>query len=198
MKVIQDRAVVVQSELGSANAANVVEGFSERFNLLLDRARVPRENRVKVGAKRFDVVHNTFKAWCQGDRIPGSHSSLVEIVEALLKEIPGRYSSRAVVAWLLAGDAVPHPFQDDTDALATVELYLQITDIASRQGIEFDQLPREVRNQILKHVLKNVRVGREGPMRPEEGLQLDDSAIAVVVAMLETASVPRGPATRGG
>lgn len=187
---------MVESEL-KASAANVVEGFSERFNLLMDRARVPRQNRVSAGAKRFGVVHNTFKSWCSADKIPGTHTVLLEIVDALLKDIPGRHNTRAVVAWLLAGDAVPHPFADDTDALAFVELYLQIGDIARRKGIAFDKLPREVRNLVLKHVLKHVRAGRPNAKRAEERLQLDDAAVSMVIGMLETASVPRAGVARG-
>ena len=84
-------------------AGNVVEGFSQRFNVLLDRARFPKQNRITIGAKRFDVVPNTFKAWCTADKIPGAHTDLVRIVDELLREVPGRYNSRAVVAWLLWG-----------------------------------------------------------------------------------------------
>jgi hypothetical protein len=182
---------MVQSDV-SGSPANVVEGFSARFNLLLDRAGVPRQNRVSYGAKRFRVVINTFKAWCQADRIPGSHSALVEIVEALLKDMPGRQNPKAVVAWLLAGDAVPNPFADDTDALAFVELYLQIADIARRERIDFDRLPREVRNRMLKHVLRHLRAGR-GPDVAEGSLQLDEASVSMVIGMLDTASVPREP-----
>ncbi len=182
---------MVQSDV-SGSLANVVDGFSERFNLLMDRARVPRQNRVSYGARRFKVVINTFKAWCHADKIPGSHSALVEVVEALLKDIPGRQNPKAVVAWLLAGDAVPNPFADDTDALATVELYLQIADIARRERIDFDKLPREVRNRMLKHVLRHLRAVR-GATMPDGGLLLDEAAVSMVVGMLDTASVSREP-----
>lgn len=188
---------MVESEVRAASAPNLVEGFSDRFNLLMDRARVPRQNRVSFGAKRFGVVHNTFKSWCSADKIPGTHNVLLEVVEALLKDIPGRHSARAVVAWLLAGDAVPHPFSDDTDALALVEVYLQIGEIARRRGMAFDELPREVRNLILKHVLKHARASRHGPNKADEGLQLDDAAVSMVIGMLETASVPRARGARG-
>lgn len=180
---------MVQSEV-SGSLGNVVEGFSERFNVLLDRARLPRQNRVSHGAKRFDVAHNTFKSWCVADKIPGTHSALVEIVGALLKDIPGRQNPKAVTAWLLAGDAVPNPFADDTDALAFVELYLQIADIARRVRIDFDKLPREVRNRILRHVLRHLRSGPR-TSRADEALQLDEGAVSMVIGMLDTAAVPR-------
>jgi hypothetical protein len=182
---------MVQSDV-SGSSANVVEGFSARFNLLLDRAGIPQQNRVSHGARFLNVVHNTFKSWCVQDRIPGSHSSLREIVEKLLESAPGRHNPKAVVAWLLAGDAVPNPFGDDTDALAFVELYLQIADIARREKIAFEKFPREVRNRMLKHVLKHLRAGSSAN-KPNDVLQLDDAAVRMVIGMLDTASVPREP-----
>src|SRR5262249_62355661 len=122
-------------------------------------------------------------------------ATLVETVEELLKEIPNRQNPRAVVAWLLAGDAVPNPFADDADALVFVELYLQIADIARRERIDFDKLPREVRNRILKHVLRHLRGGTR-TSKAHEALHLDDGTVSMVIGMLDAASVPR-ESTRG-
>jgi len=186
---------MVPSDL-STLSANVVEGFSTRFNVLLDRAGIPRQYRVSRGAERCHVAHNTFKGWCLDNRIPGTHSALIEHVETLLKDVPGRHNPKAVVAWLLAGDAVPDPFGTaDTDALPFVELYLQIRDLAQREGIEFDKLSREVRNRILKHVLRHLRSGRNSDIA-RESLQLDQSAVSMVIGMLDTASVLQEPLDR--
>ena len=173
-----------ESQIKAATAGNVVEGFSQRFNVLLDRARFPKPNRITVGAKRFDVVPNTFKAWCTGDKIPGTHTDLLRIVDELLRDMPGRYNPRAVAAWLLAGDAVPNPFGDDTDALLLVELYLKLSDIAKHEGMDFDKLPRNVRNLILRRVRGMLPTGASSS---DEGVQLDDAVISVVIGMLETA-----------
>ena len=173
-----------ESQVKAATAGNVVEGFSQRFNVLLDRARFPKPNRITVGAKRFDVVPNTFKAWCTGDKIPGTHTDLLRIVDELLRDMPGRYNPRAVAAWLLAGDAVPNPFGDDTDALLLVELYLKLSDIAKHEGMDFDKLPRNVRNLILRRVRGMLPAGAGSS---DEGVQLDDAVISVVIGMLETA-----------
>lgn len=167
-----------------AAAANVVDGFSKRFNYLMDRARFPKENRISEGARRFDVVPNTFKNWCVANKIPGNYSVLVQVVRELLREIPGTYNHKAVVAWLLAGDAVPNPFADDTDALALVQLYLQIRDVAEREGMEFDKLPRDVRNVILRRA----RAMLPAKARSNDGdLQLDQASLNVVLSMLDTA-----------
>ena len=174
----------------SASVGNLVEGFSARFNLLMDRAAAPKKARISYGAKRFGVAINTFKSWCVADRIPGAHSDLVAIVDELVKDMPGRCNSRAVVAWLLAGDAVPNPFADDTDALTVVELYLQIIEIARRERIELSKLPREVQNRILKHVLRYLRASCDGKMT-DAGIQLDPSAVTMVIGMLDAASVSR-------
>jgi hypothetical protein len=182
-----------ETEAKSSAAGNVVEGFSQRFNLVLDRARFPKQNRITVGAKRFDVVPNTFKAWCTADKIPGTHSDLLRITSELLREMPGRYNARAVVAWLLAGDAVPNPFGDDTDALLLVELYLKLSDIAKHEGMDFDKLPRNVRNLILKRVRALLPPNATSS---DDGVELDETAVSVVIGMLETARTME-PTDRG-
>lgn len=168
----------------AAATGNVVEGFSKRFNILLDRAGFPRQTRMTAGAKRFDVVPNTFKSWITADRIPGTHALLLEIVETLLKEIGGRHNAKAVVAWLLAGDAVPNPLGDETDALAVVELYLQITKISKRAGVDFELLPRKVQNLILTRVRAALPSSAKSGA---DGLQLDNATRSMLIGMLETA-----------
>ena len=150
----------------------------------MDRAAVPRENRITVGARRFDVVPNTFINWCEKDKIPGKHALLVQIVDALLKDVPARHDTHAVVAWLLTGDAVPNPFHDESDALRVVELYFQISDLARREGVDFDGMPREVRNLILRRV--NAWLLQQ-PRAADKPLALDDSARSIVLGMIETA-----------
>jgi hypothetical protein len=172
------------AEAGSkSSTANVVDGFSKRFNFLLDRARFPKKNRMTLGSERFEVVPNTFGNWMKDDKIPGKHSTLLDITKALLADIPGRYNAKAVVAWLLAGDAVPNPFEgDSSDTLALVDLYLQVSEIAKREGMDFNKLPRDVRNLILKRVRASLPHHLD-----EEGVKLDRNALALVTGMLETA-----------
>lgn len=160
---------------------NVVEGFSSRFNVLLDRADLPRANRPSAVAKRFQVVLNTAKHWCLSDRIPQTHADLTRIVEHLLRDIPTRVDARAVIAWLLAGDAVPHPFGDD-DSLGVVELYLEIAEFARLQGVELNELPRDVRQVILRTVRARLGAGNTGGGQP----RLDNTTREVLAGMLET------------
>lgn len=177
--------MTTETELPSkmSSTGNVVEGFSDRFNFLLDRARWPKQNRMSLGARRFNVVPNTFKHWLVSNRIPGTHAALIEITEQILADVPGRYNPKAVVAWLLAGDAVPNPFGDDnSDAIQLVNLYLQISEIAKSEGVDFNALPREVRNLILK------RVRTMQPATDEsDGAKLDGATLSLVIGMLETA-----------
>lgn len=161
-------------------ATHKVEGFSGRFNDLLDRARVPQRNRVAFGAERFGVAPNTFRSWGSNDKVPSTHAVLISIVDSLLKQVPGHHNTRSVTAWLLAGDAVPNPFAEDTGALTLVELYIQISDVAHQEGHKFDELPRDVRNLILNHVRSVVRPDANGEYR------LDDAAVALVKGMLAT------------
>jgi hypothetical protein len=164
---------------------NAVEGFSDRFTYLIDRARWPKEGRLSVGGRRFNVAPNTFKSWMINDRIPGTHSALVEMVGEILKDIPGRYNPKAVVAWLLAGDAVPNPFGDDNnDALQLVDVYLQVVSIAQNEGVDFNLLPKEIRNVILKHVHAMTQTSDD-----QEGVKFDNATLSLIAGMLETARV---------
>lgn len=160
---------------------NVVDGFSSRFNVLLDRAGLPKANRPNAVAKRFQVVLNTAKHWCLSDRLPQTHADLTRIVQHLLRDIPTRVDARAVIAWLVAGDAVPHPFGDD-DTLGVVELYLEIAEFARRQGVEFSELPRDVRQVILRTVRARLGVSNTSDSQP----RLDATTCEVLAGMLET------------
>lgn len=166
---------------GTTAPPNVVDGFSIRFNVLLDRAGLPKANRPSAVAKRFQVVLNTAKHWCLSDRIPQTHADLTRIVEHLLRDIPIRMDARAVIAWLLAGDAVPHPFGDD-NTLGVVELYLEIAEFARRQGVEFSELPRDVRQVILRTVRARLSIDNTGDGQP----RLDATTREVLAGMLET------------
>jgi len=165
----------------AAAQPNVVDGFSSRFNVLLDRAGVSKSNRPGAVAKRFQVVLNTAKHWCLNDRIPQAHADLTRIVGNLLRDIPTRVDTRAVIAWLLAGDAVPHPFGDD-DTLGVVELYLEIAEFARHQNVELSELPRDVRQVILRTVRARLGASNasDGPRR------LDATTREVLAGMLET------------
>jgi hypothetical protein len=174
---------MAEAELSPASTANVVSGFSERFNVLMDRAGVSKPNRLSIGSKRFKVALNTFKSWCLQDRIPQTHADRVAVVEDLLKDIPGRYDTMAVVAWLLAGSAVPNPFERDVGELALVDLGLQIAQLAHKAGVDFQGLPREVRSLIIRRTRE-----RLAEINPDPSVtSLDDATAAMVVGMLETA-----------
>lgn len=178
---------MAESELSLAPNPNVVEGFSARFNLLMDRAGIPKRNRLTIGSKRFGVVLNTFKSWCNFDRLPGTHADLMSVVGNLLKDIPGRHNAKAVVAWLIAGEAVPNPFEDDAGALALVELGLQIAKLAQSKKLDFQNLPRDVRYLIIRHARD--RLSENNP--DTEVTALDSATEAMVVGMLETARAMR-------
>ena len=63
-----------------------------------------------------------------------------------------------------------------------MDLYLQVSEIAKREGVAFDKLPRDVRNIILKRVRTSL-----SPQLDDDGVKLDRNAVALVTAMLETA-----------
>ncbi len=167
--------------------ANKVKGFSERFNVLLDRSDAPKKNRVSYGAKRFDVAHNTFKGWCVEDTIPRRHAFLVTVVADLLQDITGSFNVHSVVAWLLAGDAVPNPFEAEGDALELVEIFLEVSAIARKNGIEFDRLPREARQLILNKARTLITDDPDSSTESDGRLRLDESAIHIIESLLAMA-----------
>lgn len=175
---------MVASGLKPPSTANVAKGFSSRFNHLLDQARFPGDNRIALGAQRFQCSYATFKAWSQSDRMPGTYEALLHIVQMLLKEVPGRHDPRAVTAWLQAGDAVPDPFSYSDD-MFFVELYAEISSVGRAYGIDVDRFPRETRNVILRHVRTMLP---PNPQSNGKGLQLDKATRSAVVGMLRTAS----------
>lgn len=170
-------------------AGNIVEGFSERFNFLLDQAKwpkLPKQHRITMGSQRFDVVPNTVKYWLEGNRVPATHTALVKITEKILEGMTRKYNPIAVAAWLMAGDAVPNPFgEDNTDALQVVNLYLQIAEAAKNEGIEFNSLPRDARNLIIKRVLAM------NPSTDEDGVKFDNATLSMLKGMLEIAQLGR-------
>lgn len=167
---------------------NAVEGFSDRFNELLDHSGIPKKNRVAYCAKRFGVVHNTFKGWCTADKTPKTYMALLSVVNELLKETAGVYNGHAVTAWLLAGDAVPSPFDDGGgDTLKTVEIFLQVVNLAKKKGIEFDKLDREARELILEKTRKAVASG-DGAVIAEDGrFKLNEVTTVMVSSLLDMA-----------
>lgn len=174
---------MAENEFGLAPNANVVEGYSNRFNLLMDRAGVPKQNRLTIGSKRFGVVVNTFKSWCNSDRPPGTYADQLSVVENLLKDIPGTYNAKAVNAWLIAGEAVPNPLEEDAGALTLVELGLRIAQLAQAKKLDFQSLPRDVRFLIIRRARD--RLSESAPT--EDTHTLDRATEAMVVGMLETA-----------
>lgn len=174
------RWAMVDADTKLPSALNVVAGFSQRFTALLDRAGFPEHNRFSAGAERFDVVPSTFRNWCVEDRPPGKHSVLLSVVATLLKDIPGQFDPNAIAAWLLAGDAVPNPFNDD-DSLMLVELYVQIEKLAKREKIDMARFPRKLRQQLLKRIYAKLPANA---VDAEKGLQLDGAMRSMVVRLL--------------
>lgn len=88
-----------------------VPGYSSRFGQLLDLAGIPPKRRYTWGSTRFNKSFNTFKGWCTRNVPPRTYAEHILVIQAILERIPGSYDDRAVLAWLLVGDAVKHPFE---------------------------------------------------------------------------------------
>lgn len=89
-----------------------IAGFSERFVQVLDRANFPQQARSSRGAEAFGVTPTTFSSWCKNDKAPQTYPKLVEIIKALVKNIPGEHDPDSIAAWCYAGSSVPNPFTE--------------------------------------------------------------------------------------
>lgn len=167
---------------------NAVEGFSKRFTSLLDRSGLPQKNRIAHCAKRFGVVHNTFKMWCTADRAPKTYMALLSIVNEILKDTAGNYSDHAVTAWLLAGEDVPNPFEDGANTLKMLEIFLQVVELSKTKGIDFERLDRQARELILQKT-QNAATSSDGTVKDESGgIKLSESTTAMVSSLLDMAN----------
>ena len=168
--------------------SNAVEGFSSRFNELLDHSGVPKKNRVSYGAKRFDVAHNTFKGWCTGDKTPKTYKVLLAIVSDLLEGVSGIHNDHAVTAWLLAGDAVQSPFTENVKTLELIEIFLEVVALAKKKSIEFDSLTREARELILERARDAVASDVDAVIEREGHIKFSKSTTVMVGSLLDMAN----------
>lgn len=167
---------------------NVVDGFSRRFNELLDHSGVPDKKRVAHGARRFGVAHNTFKGWCADDKPPKTYKALLAIVNDLLEGISGIHNDHAVTAWLLAGDAVPSPFTENVKTLELIEIFLEVVALAKKKGIEFDSLTREARELILERARDSVASDVDAVIEREGHIKFSKSTSVMVSSLLDMAN----------
>lgn len=81
------------------------QGFSNRFNAILDIANIPRvgKGRQKVLSKMFGVTENGARKWMIGESVP-RYEIILQIIEQFK-------DTGVTVEWLLSGNPELSPFQ---------------------------------------------------------------------------------------
>lgn len=147
-------------------AGKKIDGFSERFVELLDRANFPQKGRYSRGAEKFGVRVNSFADWCQKDDAP-HYNMLVEIVKILLDDLPGAYEPTQIVSWLQSGDTTNiHPFKEyDIDYSVVGDIYLMLTGLAAAKDVNLDaDKANEITRKTYEYIVDQERMGKK--MRP--------------------------------
>lgn len=151
-----------------------IEGFSRRFNELLDMAKSPTRGRITWGAEKFGVRPNTFSNWLQKDEPPRLYNTLIEVSRILLEDIPGDYDAKAVAAWLQNGASVPNPFEEyDIDFVAKGDIYLLLMEMANQRDLNLDaDSAREITFKVYNYVMEQESNGEQmRPIRENECIQ---------------------------
>ena len=142
--------------------SKTVEGFSQRFTELLDKANFPQKGRFSRGSEQFGVNVNTFALWCQNDQPPRMYSTLLEVITQLLADIPGDYDPQSVAAWLYAGKSVPHPFEEyDVDFTLKGDIYLVLMDKLQARGMKLEpDVARDITFKVYRYVIEQRNKGK--------------------------------------
>lgn len=183
--------IILRHELHRQHSMNIknvkiVDGFSERFNELLDMAQFPRKARYSRGAEAFGVSVNAFSDWCQKDEPPGHINVLVEVVKILLENIPGDYDPKAVAGWLQAGNVKGiNPFKEyDIEYAVVGDIYLMLTNLADEKNLDLDsELAKNITHSVYLYVLDEERKGTS--MRPIKNNETISTILKSKIQLIE-------------
>lgn len=183
-----------------ADDSKRVEGFSSRFNELLDRATYPKHGRFTRGSHAANVAVSTFKQWCTADQAPRNYSDLVDLIKVIILDVPGKHDPHAIAAWLLAGESVPHPFKDaEIDFVLIGDIYLVISTIASKRNSQLTPATmQEFIAWIQQYVVHQRKIGKcSGPIRHDEDVKrIVNSALDLFDAGLNPLDLKLGEASK--
>jgi hypothetical protein len=153
----------------------VVDGFSARFNELLDMAHFPKKGRFTRGAEKFGVRINTFSDWCKTDEPPRYFKQLVQIVEEILEDIPGDYDPKAVAGWLQTGNVKGvNPFQEyDIDYAVIGSIYNVMADMLVERDLSIEpEVTQKITKTVYFYVLDQERKGiKMHPIKSNETIK---------------------------
>ena len=158
------------------SADRTVEGFSKRFNYILDRAGFPPigAGRAKALADRFGSSKSGAQNWI-GKDLPPKRDTLRVIVSELLAEIQGNYNVNKAVAWMEHGAAVDNPFACsassslinipmDSKHVLLSRVYISVHKIAKEKGIDIYSMEDDVIDHVYTSIIQQtLQSGNNAP-----------------------------------
>ncbi len=142
--------------------AKKIEGFSKRFNQLLDAINFPSYGRYTEGAKVIGKTLNVFKEYCTGDTGPRTKEALVDTVKALLRYrgALATVPAESIAAWLYFGDdIVPNPLtQGEKPSAAEIMRLAGIcNNLSQTLGFTFTDLDEVLIQKVLDQLVQQCR-----------------------------------------
>lgn len=143
--------------------SGLYDGFSHRFNYLLDSAGYPSMNqgRLTEFAEDMEMSVSGARKWIVEDN-PPKKSKLVEVCEKVISEnFSSSLNARRVAAWLEYGDdIVENPFSSGRsiikDHLIMGKIYVSIHNMAEELEIDISQINPSLRDSVYCKVMDDV------------------------------------------
>lgn len=150
---------------------DTVQGFSDRFNTLLDLAGVVQgHGRFSAVGELLGASISTARAWCTMDRAPRTKEMLNTVVQILMPKLDAKaelITSNEVKAWLIYG--VGDPFQETDVAIdAFTSVMMLLHDISKSKNIVFESLPLPFRSKLVKKAVSYCNFHKIDINNPEQ------------------------------
>ncbi len=159
---------MVQTD-SKSRLSNQFPGFSDRFNLFLDKANFAslEYGRARALAERFEGSKSGARKWIREDTPP---RHLRDIVESICEDLPGNYDRERLLAWLYHGDAAENPFEPakrrakqvaspapEIDHTLLSAVYIKVHEHAKELGINLQKMNAETLDMIYQPLIAQVQ-----------------------------------------
>ncbi len=137
------------------------QGFSERFNYLLDQAKFPelKNGRTTSLGEFVNVSHTSVRNWVAEDK-PPKPETLELVVAKVLTRIKKKIDVRRMTIWLINGDEyADNPFEKSKPRYSHAKMYktfMTVHEIAGQKEVDIFDLPAEAINEIHDKILKDM------------------------------------------
>lgn len=145
-----------------------VPGFSQRLNILFDKAGAPIETRLTWGSKRWQVAPNTVRNWIRLDIPPQSFATLENVVSDLLNQSISKTDKSSVIGWLYAGGKNPFDKKEEASVsdqqpinhMLQFQIYNALFKACQDKGIDLNNADPEKVYQIILAIYLHLETQR--------------------------------------